>query len=441
VSMTTAQLIDRLTQLHPRLIDLKLERMERLLVALGNPHHRLPPTLHVAGTNGKGSTIAFMRAMLEAHGLRVHAYTSPHLVRFNERIRIGRTGGGVLVSDAALADALIRCEQANQGQPITIFEIITAAALLLFSEHPADVLLLEVGLGGRFDATNIIDKPVASIITPVSIDHTDFLGADIAGIAAEKAGIIKRGVPVIVSHQGFVEAESVIEKTALLMQAPLIRFGQEFQVHREDGRLVYQDDHGLLDLPLPRMAGHHQHINAGTAIAALRVAGFGLNETGLFEQGLTTAFWPARMQNLNAGPLAKQLPPHSELWLDGGHNRDGARVLSETLAALHHQQPRPLVLISGLLSSKDSQGFLDQFRPLAPLVIAVPIPDHVASRKAEEVAAQARHAGYEALEAQTIEDAFTLIRNRSWTSAPRIVICGSLYLAGDVLRRNETPPL
>jgi len=236
--MTTAQLIDRLTQLHPRLIDLKLERMERLLVALGNPHHRLPPTLHVAGTNGKGSTIAFMRAMLEAHGLRVHAYTSPHLVRFNERIRIGRTGGGVLVDDAALADALIRCEQANQGQPITIFEIITAAALLLFSEHPANVLLLEVGLGGRFDATNVIDKPVASIITPVSIDHTDFLGTDIAGIATEKAGIIKRGVPVIVSHQGFVEAESVIEKTALLMQAPLIRFGQEFQVHREDGRLV-----------------------------------------------------------------------------------------------------------------------------------------------------------------------------------------------------------
>jgi dihydrofolate synthase/folylpolyglutamate synthase len=415
--------------------------MERLLVALGNPHHRLPPTFHIAGTNGKGSTIAFMRAMLEAQGLRVHVYTSPHLVRFNERIRIGRTGGGVLVSDAALADALIRCEDANQGQPITIFEIITAAALLLFSEHPADVLLLEVGLGGRFDATNVIDKPVASIITPVSIDHTDFLGPDVAGIASEKAGIIKRGAPVIVSHQGFADAETVIETSALRLQAPLIRFGQDFHVHAEDGRLVYQDDHGLLDLPLPRMAGHHQHINAGTAIAALRVAGFGLIETRLFEQGLTTAVWPARMQNLTTGRLAQQLPPHSELWLDGGHNRDGARVLSETVAALHLQQPRPLVLIAGLLSSKDSQGFLDQFRALAPLVIAVPIPDHVASRKAEEVAAQARSAGYEALEAQSIEHALQLICERSWYQQPRIVICGSLYLAGDVLRRNETPPL
>jgi dihydrofolate synthase/folylpolyglutamate synthase len=441
VSKTTAQLIDRLTQLHPRLIDLKLDRMERLLVALGNPHHRLPPTFHIAGTNGKGSTIAFMRAMLEAQGLRVHVYTSPHLVRFNERIRIGQTGGGVLVSDAALTDALIRCEEANQGQPITIFEIITAAALLLFSEHPADVLLLEVGLGGRFDATNVIDKPVASIITPVSIDHTDFLGPDVARIASEKAGIIKRGAPVIVSHQGFVEAENVIEASALRLQAPLIRFGQDFHVHAEDGRLVYQDDHGLLDLPLPRMAGHHQHINAGTAIAALRVAGFGLIETRLFEQGLTTAVWPARMQNLTTGRLAQQLPPHSELWLDGGHNRDGARVLSETVATLHHQQPRPLVLIAGLLSSKDSQGFLDQFRALAPLVIAVPIPDHAASRKAEEVAAQARSAGYEALEAQSIEHALQLICERSWDQQPRIVICGSLYLAGDVLRRNETPLL
>jgi dihydrofolate synthase / folylpolyglutamate synthase len=233
----------------------------------------------------------------------------------------------------------------------------------------------------------------------------------------------------------------VIEKTALRLQAPLIRFGQDFHVHMENGRLIYQDDHGLLDLPLPRMTGLHQHINAGTAIAALRVAGFGLTETGLFEQGLTTAVWPARMQNLTAGPLAQRLPPQCELWLDGGHNQDGARVLSETLAALDHQQPRPLVLIAGLLSSKDSLGFLDQFRALAPLVIAVPIPDHAASRKAEEVATQARQTGYEALEAQTIEDAFTLICNRSWTQEPRIVICGSLYLAGDVLRRNETPPL
>ena len=438
---TTAQLIDRLTHLHPRLIDLKLDRMLRLLAALDNPHHKLPPTIHVAGTNGKGSTIAFMRAMLEAKGLRVHVYTSPHLVNFHERMRIGQTNGGVLVHENLLADALLRCEQANQGQAITIFEMITTAAFLLFSEHPADVLLLEVGLGGRFDATNVIETPLVSVITPISIDHTDFLGSTIVEIAGEKAGIIKHGVPVVLAKQNDPETEPVIEKTASRLQAPLLCFGQDYHVHEENGRLLYQDENGLLDLPLPRMAGEHQKINAGTAIAGLRAAGFGRGETYFFEQGIATASWPARLQNLAGGLLAKCLPDNSELWLDGGHNRDGARVLADALATLNHRHARPLVLIAGLLSSKDSQGFLEQFRNIDPTVIAVPIPDHAASRKAEEVALHARAAGFEAEEAQDVEKALQRIKAKQWTIAPRVVICGSLYLAGNILRRNGTPPV
>ena len=440
MSDSTGQLIERLTHLHPRLIDLKLDRMLGLLDALGNPHQKIPPTIHVAGTNGKGSTIAFMRAMLEAKGLQVHVYTSPHLVHFQERIRLGQTGGGMLVPEDKLTDALLRCEQANLGHPITIFEMVTTAALLLFSEHPADVLLLEVGLGGRFDATNVIDTPLVSVITPISFDHTDFLGSTITEIAGEKAGIIKRNVPVVLAQQNEPETEPVIEKAALRLQAPLHCFGQHYHVHEEDGRLLFQDENGLLDLPLPRMAGAHQIINAATAIAGWRSAGFGRSETHLFEQGITTASWPARLQNLTAGALAKHVPDNSELWLDGGHNRDGARVLAQALAALNHHQSRPLILIAGLLSSKDSQGFLDQFRPLTPHVIAVPIPDHAASRKAGEVAAHARTAGFQAEEADNVEQALQRIKARSWAIPPRIVICGSLYLAGDVLRRNGTPP-
>ena len=318
--------------------------------------------------------------------------------------------------------------------------MITTATLLLFSEQPADILLLEVGLGGRFDATNVIETPLVSVITPISIDHTDFLGSTIAGIAGEKAGIIKRSVPVVLAKQNHPETEPVIEKTALRLQAPLLRFGQDYHIHEEDGRLLYQDENGLLDLPLPRMAGEHQKINAGTAIAGLRAAGFGLSETRLFEHGLTTASWPARLQNLAGGKLAKCLPGNGELWLDGGHNRDGARVLAEALTVLNHRQARPLVLIAGLLSSKDSQGFLEQFHTLAPHVIAVPIPDHAASRKAEEVAIHARTAGFQAEEAQDIEQALHRINAMAWEIAPRVVICGSLYLAGDVLKRNDTPP-
>ena len=433
-------LLARLLSLHPKLIDLSLDRIIRLLGALGDPQRRLPPVIHVAGTNGKGSTIAFMRAMLEAAGLSVHVYTSPHLVHFHERIRIGQAGGSTIVSEALLADALARCEAANAGQPMTFFEMTTAAALLLFCEHPADLVLFEVGLGGRFDATNVIEQALVTVITPVSIDHTDFLGSDIRTIAAEKGGIIKARTPVVIARQEHEGSEAVLEHIAERLHAPLVRYGQEYHVIEENGRLVYQDETGLLDLPLPKMAGEHQLINAGTAIATLRHAGFSLTDSTMFERGITKADWPARMQNLGKGVLAARLPPDSELWLDGGHNLDGGRVLAQALTRLNTRHPRPLVLIAGMLASKDSVGFLMNFKDLAPQVFAVGIAGQTASRPAPEVADHARQAGLSASIAGTIEEALQQISQQLWPVAPRVVICGSLYLAGDALARNLTPP-
>jgi dihydrofolate synthase/folylpolyglutamate synthase len=300
-------LMARFLALHPKKIDLSLGRTERLLAALGDPHKKLPPTIHVAGTNGKGSTVAFMRAMLEADGKRVHVYTSPHLVRFHERIRLA----GTLVSEDQLADALERCERANAGEPITVFEITTAAAFLLFSETPADALLLEVGLGGRFDSTNVIEKPLASVITPVSMDHMDFLGDTLSKIAFEKAGILKAGVPAIIAPQEN-EALSVIERQAARMRAPLCIAGRDYHIGEEGGRLVYDDARGLLDLPLPRLQGRHQHDNAAAAIAALRTA-FPDVGTGAIEGGLREAHWPARML---AGIIRPAAPPSRPPWLN-----------------------------------------------------------------------------------------------------------------------------
>ena len=433
-------LLARLLSLHPKLIDLSLDRIIRLLGALGDPQRRLPPVIHVAGTNGKGSTIAFMRAMLEAAGLSVHVYTSPHLVHFHERIRIGQAGGSTIVSEALLVDALARCEAANAGQPMTFFEMTTAAALLLFCEHPADLVLFEVGLGGRFDATNVIEQALVTVITPVSIDHTDFLGSDIRTIAAEKGGIIKARTPVVIARQEHEGSEAVLEHIADRLHAPLVRYGQEYHVIEENGRLVYQDETRLLDLPLPKMAGEHQLINAGTAIATLRHAGFSLTDSTMFERGITKADWPARMQNLGKGVLAARLPPDSELWLDGGHNLDGGRVLAQALTRLNTRHPRPLVLIAGMLASKDSVGFLMNFKDLAQQVFAVGIAGQTASRPAPEVADHARQAGLSASIAGTIEEALQQISQQQWPVAPRVVICGSLYLAGDALARNLTPP-
>ncbi|AMJ62350.1 bifunctional folylpolyglutamate synthase/dihydrofolate synthase [Bosea sp. PAMC 26642] len=434
-------LLARFLALHPKLIDLSLGRSLRLLERLGDPHKRLPPVIHVAGTNGKGSTIAFMRAILEAAGLSVHVYTSPHLVRFHERIRLGATGGGRFVDEAVLVEALQRCESANAGEPITFYEITTAAAFLLFVEHPADVVLLETGLGGRLDTTNVIAHPACTVVTPISLDHAEYLGDTVTKIAAEKAGIFKRGAPAVIAPQE-PEPTAVLEATAERVGASKILIGaQDFNVHEDGGRLVYEDGEGLLDLPLPRLAGRHQHVNAGTAIAALRAAGYGGLPARAFEQGMLTADWPARLQRLPRGKLVELVPPRAELWLDGGHNPDGGRVLAQAMADLADRNPAPLAMIVGLLSTKDARATLAHFKGLAQALFAVPIQNSLAARPAEEVAMLAREVGLQAEISGSVEQALREIGARNWTAPPRILICGSLYLAGEVLSANGTLPV
>jgi dihydrofolate synthase / folylpolyglutamate synthase len=430
-------ILARLLALHPKRIDLSLGRIERLLAALDHPERRLPPSIHVAGTNGKGSTIAFMRAVLEAAGKSVHVYTSPNLVRLNERFRLGREGGGKFVGDAELAEALSECEARNGDAPITVFEIETAAAFLLFSRNPADELLLEVGLGGRLDATNVVERPLASVITRVSIDHREFLGDTLELIAAEKAGILKREVPAVIADQAR-EALAVIERQAARMRSPLSIAGENWTATEERGRLVYQDGDGLLDLPAPRLYGRHQFENAGTAIAALRASGLKL-PAAAFETGMTRVEWPARMQRLSHGKLPSLLPPESELWLDGGHNADGGRVIAGALADLEERVSRPLVLIVGMLSTKDSEGFLRNFSGLARRVITVPIHQDKAV-PAGELAEVAGSVGIPALPRDDIESAIAVAGRLDLHPAPRILITGSLYLAGEVLAANGTPP-
>jgi dihydrofolate synthase/folylpolyglutamate synthase len=432
-------IIARLLALHPRLIDLSLDRMWRILDALGHPERRLPPVFHVAGTNGKGSVIAFMRAILEAAGLRVHVYTSPHLVRFNERFRLGQVGGGVLVSDEELVAVLTECEAANGAAPITVFEIETAAAFVLFARHPADVLLLEVGLGGRLDATNVVERPLATAITPVSLDHAEYLGDTLAKIAAEKAGILKRDVPAIVAAQPRA-ALAVIERAAARAGAPIRIAGEDWTATEERGRLVYQDDAGLLDLPPPKLYGRHQFENAGVAIAALRAASALKLPPSAFEAGIAKADWPARMQRLSQGALAAFVPAGSELWLDGGHNADGGRAVANALADLEERVSRPLVLVVGMLSTKDCEGFLQNFAGLARRVVAVPIPRQEKSLAADAVAAAARAVGIPAESGDDIAAALAAIAGLGLDPPPRILITGSLYLAGEVLALNGPPP-
>jgi dihydrofolate synthase / folylpolyglutamate synthase len=428
----------RLLALHPKRIDLSLGRIQRLLAALGHPERHLPPVIHVAGTNGKGSTVAFARAILEAAGKRAHVYTSPNLVRLNERFRVARTGGGKFVEDDELADVLSECEAKNGDAPITVFEIETAAAFLLFTRHPADVLLLEVGLGGRLDATNVVDKPLATVITRVSLDHRDFLGDTIEAIAAEKAGILKPGVPAVIASQTR-EALAVIERQAARVNAPLSIAGENWTATEERGRLVYQDDDGLLDLPAPRLYGRHQFENAGTAIATLRVGGLKL-PAAAFESGMLRVDWPARMQRLSQGRLAPLLPAESELWLDGGHNADGGRAIAAALADLEERVSRPVILIVGMLSTKDAEGFLHNFTGLARRVITVPIHQDKALPPAA-LADIARDIGIPALARDDVESALVTIGKLELAPAPRVLITGSLYLAGEVLDANGTPPV
>src|SRR4051812_34071994 len=432
-------ILARLTALHPKLIDLSLGRIERLLAALDHPERRLPPVIHVAGTNGKGSTVAFLRAMLEAAGKRVHVYTSPHLVRFNERIRLGAPGEGRLVTDDEFIAALTECETANEGAPITVFEITTAAALLLFSRHPADVLVLEVGLGGRLDATNVVERPLASVITPVSVDHTEFLGDTLAQIAAEKAGIIKQGVPAISAAQPR-EAMDAIERQAARLKAPLKIAGEDWTATEERGRLVYQDDDGLIDLPAPKLYGRHQFENAGLAIATLRALPELNVPNAAYETGVVKADWPARMQRLTHGKLAELIPPGSELWLDGGHTPDGGRAIAAALADLEERVSRPLVLIVGMLTTKDNAGFLRNFTGLARRLIAVPVPAQEKAMPAEELAAAARAIGLSSMSRYDLAAAIQAAGKLDLDPPPPILITGSLYLAGEALKANGTLP-
>ncbi len=428
-------ILSRLLTLHPKRIDLSLGRITRLLEALGRPDAKLPPIIHVAGTNGKGSTIAFLRAMLEASGARAHVYTSPHLLRFNERIRIGAHGGGKLISDEKLSAALERCEAANNGEPVTFFEITTAAAMLVFSETPAEWLLLETGLGGRYDATNIINAPKATIITSISRDHPEFLGETIDKIAFEKAGIFKTNVPAIIGFQTDAAAR-VLEREARRTRAPLIVAGQDFYVREENGRLVFEDDHGLLDLPLPKLAGRHQYENAAGAIAALRAIAPEL-PTAAIEEGLTGAEWPARLQRLLRGRIIDLAPIGAEVWLDGGHNEDGGRVLAEAMAEFHDRAPRPLVLICGAQTTKDVRALLRHFDGIARIVVATPVEGEHKSWPPEEVAELARAEGIpQAFSAPSVEKALELVHAQTDQRPLRILIAGSLYLAATVLSIN-----
>ena len=419
------RILARLLTLHPKLIDLSLDRAKRLLTALGSPQDRLPPVVHVAGTNGKGSTIAFLRACLEAAGKRVHVYTSPHLVRFAERIRIA----GTVIEEDALIAALEECEHANDGAPITFFEITTAAAFLAFARIPADYVLLEVGLGGRFDATNVIDRPAATAITPVSLDHQQFLGDTVAKIAFEKAGILKPGVPAVTAPQTS-DAAAVIAARARDIGAPLYRCGEEWHVaSRGDGGLSYRG-HVALDLPPPGLLGPHQYANAGTALACLECLSGLAPEPSALARGLQRVEWPARLQRLAQGVLARLMPAGAELWLDGGHNAAGGAALAEVAKSW---RDRKLNLVFGMLNTHDSHGFLTALRPYAARVEAVAIPGEANARPADEIAATARGLGLAATARSGIVDAVAAAAE----PGARVLICGSLYLAGRVLAEND----
>jgi dihydrofolate synthase/folylpolyglutamate synthase len=415
-------ILERMMTLHPKVIDLTLGRVERLLAALGNPERHIPPVVHIAGTNGKGSTLAMIRAGLEGAGAVTHAYTSPHLARFHERIRLA----GELVSEPMLTALLDECVEANGGDEITFFEITTCAAFLAFARVPADWTLLEVGLGGRLDATNVVDQPRLTVITPVSMDHEAFLGDTLPKIAGEKAGILKRGVPCVVGPQ-HPDGLAVIEDRAARLGAPLWAYGQQWQVWEERGRLVYQDETGLLDLPLPNLPGPHQVQNAGAAIASLRLLG---QSEAACEAAVTRALWPARMQRLRRGPLV-DLAPGVELWLDGGHNPAGGAAVAATLAGM---PARKTYLICGMLNTKDVAGYMAPLAPQVTRLHAVSIPGEKNTLPAEVTRDAARAAGIDAVSARSVAEALAAIV----ATAPeaRVLICGSLYLAGSVLREN-----
>ncbi|OQP86166.1 bifunctional folylpolyglutamate synthase/dihydrofolate synthase [Rhizobium rhizosphaerae] len=434
--------IDKLMALHPKGFDLSLGRITRLLDRLGNPQDRLPPVIHVAGTNGKGSFTAFARALLEAEGLAVHVHTSPHLVNWHERYRLGVKGGrGRLAEDAVLADAIRRVAAANAGETITVFEILTAVAFLLFAEHPADAVVMEVGLGGRFDATNVIARPAVAAIMPISLDHQAYLGDRVELIAAEKAGILKRGVPAVIGHQEFDGAREVLTDTAARLGCPVSVYGQDFLAYEEFGRMIYQDGDGLIDLPLPRLPGRHQLANAAAAIRAVKAGGFALSEQAI-ETALQQVEWAGRLQRMPQGPLLDLAPAGAEVWLDGGHNPGAGQVIAETMVSFEERDPRPLVLIVGMINTKEPVGYFRAFAGLAEKVFTVPVPASDAGLDPVALAGDAADAGCKAEPCGSVAEALTTVAALFKTAPqpPRIMIGGSLYLVGAVLGENGTPP-
>ena len=415
-------LLARMMQFHPKIIDLTLDRVWRLLAALDHPERRLPPVIHIAGTNGKGSTLAMLRAGLDGAGLRTHAYTSPHLARFHERIRLS----GELIAESDLSAVLDECLDANGPDPITFFEITTCAAFLAFTRSPADYTLLEVGLGGRLDATNVIDTPALTIITPVSLDHQQYLGETLEDIAFEKAGILKRGVPCIVGPQEDA-ALDVIEARAARLGAPLLVHGQHWHVTVEAGRLVYQDEDGLLDLPLPALPGPHQIANAGMALAALRRLGHAHGA----DAAMTRVDWPARLQRLRSGPLVQALP-QGRIWLDGGHNPAAGAAIADSLPRMTSGK---VWLICGMLNTKDVAGFMRPLAGVAHHLFAVAIPGESATLPSEDTVLAAHAAGLSASAASSVQAAVQQIADQD--PQAKILICGSLYLAGHVLRETD----
>lgn len=434
---TSDQLLAELKTLHPILIDLSLGRISVLLEKLGNPHRRLPPVVHIAGTNGKGSTTAYLRAMFEAAGKRVHAYTSPHLVRFHERISLAVSDGkSAPISEAALVALLSRVAKINAGGSVTFFEITTAAAFVAFSEVPADVLLLEVGLGGDFDTTNVVERPALCVITPISMDHAEKLGGTLERIAASKAGILKPDVPAVISQQEPVPLD-VIRARARQTHSPLTVWGEDYEAFEAHGRMLFQSENEVHDLPLPALLGRHQIVNAGAAVAAaLHLKPIGMTDQAI-EQGLLEVRWPARMQRLTSPVWVAGLPAGSEVWLDGGHNPAGGQAIAQSFADLEEKAPKRLCLVAGMMGLKDAAGFLAPFRGLARRIISVPIPGaHETPHDPVRLAEIARNAGFIADACPDVSTALSRLAQEE-RKPVRVLICGSLYLAGHVLAMEQ----
>jgi len=433
--MKADALINKLSEIHPKGFDLSLDRILHLLEKLGNPQDKLPPVMHVAGTNGKGSTLAFARAILEAQGYKVHVHTSPHLVNWHERYRLA----GKLVSDDQLAIAIEHVAEVNENRPITVFELLCAVMFVLFSEHEADFSLVEVGLGGRFDATNVIASPRVCAIAPVGLDHQAYLGDTVTKIAFEKAGIIKPRVPVAIGLQED-DARETIEQVARKKAAPTFFARQDFDFYEDATGFVYQDEQGLLDLPMPTLVGDHQLANAALAIAAIRAGGIKVLPQA-FAQGMKDVNWPGRLEKLREGKITQKFGSDADIWIDGGHNPSAGEAIAAELLRRNGQTKRKIILICGMINTKEPLGYFHPFAKLDAEIITVPVAMSEAGIAPQALSAIARDAGLRASASPSLSDGIEYAISQSTGEAHAMVLfCGSLYMVGEVLAMNETPP-